>query len=157
MRPRATPCACGSVALGRRPKPFTKTDPTGESVFIDSTAFTSRTRPQTAPKRVRAKSEFRELIQLIWVVSSPRTNILLSEYQKCVFSVPPRQEGRFAVVTNVGRNAVDVMVSPDERRWLRTAKSCGPGAPTLALSFRRAQFLRKRRGQKSPVPGESAI
>jgi len=33
------------------------------------------------------------------------------------------------------RDAVDAAAALDERRWLRTAKSCGPGAPTLALSF----------------------
>src|SRR5258708_15089088 len=35
----------------------------------------------------------------------------------------------------------------------RTAKSCGPDAPTLASSF--AGFSAKRRWQKSPVTGES--
>src|SRR6266478_4651473 len=34
----------------------------------------------------------------------------------------------------------------------RTAKSCGPGAPTLALSLRKR--FRERRWQKSPVTGE---
>ena len=38
------------------------------------------------------------------------------------------------VVTNVERNAVDVIVPTDERQGLRTAKSCGPDAPTLASS-----------------------
>jgi hypothetical protein len=37
---------------------------------------------------------------------------------------------------------------------LRTAKSCGPDAPTLASSWRRQ--LRWRRWQTSPVTGESA-
>jgi hypothetical protein len=36
----------------------------------------------------------------------------------------------------------------------RTAKPCGPGAPTLALS--RWMMIRWRWGQKSPVPRESA-
>src|SRR6266852_5343110 len=35
----------------------------------------------------------------------------------------------------------------------RTAKSCGPGAPTLALSLRKR--FRERRWQKSPVTEES--
>ncbi len=52
----------------------------------------------------------------------------------------------------------------DERRLQRTAKSCGPDAPTLASSSRmlcrpyRASDttqVRKRRWQKSPVTGES--
>src|ERR1700737_3788736 len=36
---------------------------------------------------------------------------------------------------------------------LRTAKSCGPDAPTLAPSWR--SYLRRRRWQTSPVTGES--
>jgi hypothetical protein len=35
---------------------------------------------------------------------------------------------------------------------MRTAKSCGPGAPTLASRLRN---IRKRRWQESPVTGES--
>ena len=38
-------------------------------------------------------------------------------------------EGRIAIVTNVERNAVDGDALTDERRYPRTAKSCGPGAP----------------------------
>jgi len=37
---------------------------------------------------------------------------------------------------------------------LRTAKSCGPDTPTLVSSLR--MQVRRRRGQESPVPGESA-
>ena len=36
----------------------------------------------------------------------------------------------------------------------RTAKPCGPDAPTLASSWR---FIRRRRWQESPVTGESTI
>jgi hypothetical protein len=48
---------------------------------------------------------------------------------------PVPKEGRFAIVTNAGRDAVDASGATDESAELRTAKSCGPGAPTLALSF----------------------
>jgi hypothetical protein len=41
----------------------------------------------------------------------------------------------------------------DDSADLRTAKSCGPGAPTLVSSWR--NYLRRRRWQKSPVTGES--
>ncbi|MGO8911517.1 MAG: hypothetical protein ACLQDM_19660, partial [Bradyrhizobium sp.] len=40
------------------------------------------------------------------------------------------------VVTNVGRDAMDAAVSTRRTTLRRTAKSCGPGAPTLALSWR---------------------
>src|SRR5216683_2094742 len=68
---------------------------------------------------------------------------------------PTPQEGRIAIVTNAGWDAVDAaafcarwdrragssgLVSDqqhaDERRFSRTAKSCGPDAPTLASSSR---------------------
>jgi hypothetical protein len=67
---------------------------------------------------MRLNSNFVNRFKLIWVVGSLCTNILLSENQKlCSLpAVPPRQEGRFAVVTNVGRDAVDAVVSLDERR-----------------------------------------
>jgi len=44
------------------------------------------------------------------------------------------ERGALAIVTNVGRDAVDVFAPEDERRKKRTAKSCGPDAPTLALT-----------------------
>jgi len=70
------------------------------------------------------------------------------------FRIPPHR-GALAIVTNAGRDAVDAAafcargdrragshepVSDQqhayERRLLRTAKSCGPDAPTLASSSR---------------------
>jgi hypothetical protein len=87
------------------------------------------------------------------------------------------------IVTNAGWDAVDAAAfgarwdrragsqesvsdhrHADEKRFSRTAKSCGPDAPTLASSF--AEFLSaqpgndktisaRRRWQKSPVTGES--
>jgi hypothetical protein len=41
-------------------------------------------------------------------------------------------EGRIAIVTDAGR---DAMAAQDGRGKSRTAKSCGPDAPTLASSF----------------------
>jgi hypothetical protein len=41
----------------------------------------------------------------------------------------------------------------DGQRWRRTAKPCGPDAPTLASSWRKR--FRRRRWQTSPVTGES--
>jgi hypothetical protein len=43
-------------------------------------------------------------------------------------------EGRLAIVTNARRDAVDASGASDEGAGLRTAKSCGPDAPTLASS-----------------------
>ena len=51
--------------------------------------------------------------------------------------IPSQTEGRFAIVTDVGRDAVDAGGAADESAGLWTAKSCGPDAPTLASSWRR--------------------
>jgi len=74
------------------------------------------------------------------------------------FAIPLLHEGRFAIVTDVGRDAVDAGGATDESAYLRTAKSCGPDAPTLASSSREASFLHVSWGwrwQESPITGES--
>jgi hypothetical protein len=60
--------------------------------------------PLGAKNRVRVKSNFVSRFNLIPIVSWPRANISLSENQKlCILpAVPFPQEGRFAVVTDVG-------------------------------------------------------
>jgi len=72
-----------------------------------------------------------------------------------VATLPPSRptEGRIAIVTDAGRDAVDAGGAADESADLRTAKSCGPDAPTLASSWRK--HFRRRRWQKSPVTGRS--
>jgi hypothetical protein len=45
-------------------------------------------------------------------------------------------EGRIAIVTDAGRDAVDAGGASDEGADLRTAKSCGPDASTPASSLR---------------------
>ena len=74
--------------------------------------------------------------------------------------LPPSRLGKrgVRVVTNAGWDAVDAAVSLDERRCARTAKSCGPGAPTLALSFRRDAIPAEVTVAKEPGPrGEREI
>ena len=51
------------------------------------------------------------------------------------------ERGALAIVTNVGRDAVDDFAPEDERRKKRTAKSCGPDAPTLASSERQHPLM----------------
>jgi hypothetical protein len=64
----------------------------------------------------------------------------------------PSHRGALRNVINAGRDAVDADALKDERRLMRTAKSCGPDAPTLVSSWR---VNRKRRWQTSMVTGES--
>ena len=51
--------------------------------------------------------------------------------------IPSHTEGRLAIVTNAGRDAVDAGGAKDESAYSRTAKSCGPDAPTLVSSSRK--------------------
>jgi hypothetical protein len=44
------------------------------------------------------------------------------------------QRGARAIVTDAGRDAVDIDGAEDDRRLRWTAKSCGPDAPTLESS-----------------------
>src|SRR5262249_44817232 len=72
----------------------------------------------------------------------------------------PSSEGRCAVVTQ--RRARDAMdagrasggFARRTKRPQRTAKSCGPGAATVASSWR--ERSRRRRWQETPLTGESA-
>jgi hypothetical protein len=66
---------------------------------------------------------------------------------------PALDKGRFAIVTNVGCGMRWTLRLQRRTEPKRTAKSCGPGAPTLASSF--AELSAGRRWQKSPVTGES--
>src|SRR5207248_557343 len=66
---------------------------------------------------------------------------------------PAPNKGRFAIVTNVVRDAVDADSALDETRLRRTAKSCGPDAPTLASSFRE-MIAAARVARKPGHPGE---
>jgi hypothetical protein len=49
-----------------------------------------------------------------------------------------RHEGRYANVSNAGRDAVDAGGFLDEESCLQTAKPWGPGTPTLVSSLRDA-------------------
>jgi len=78
-------------------------------------------------------------------LSSPPCKII-SEFPKFSLAAGPKSllypppsrptEGRLAIVTNAGRDAVDAGGAKDESADLRTAKSCGPDASTPASSLR---------------------
>ena len=64
----------------------------------------------------------------------------------------PLNEGRFAIVTDVGAGCGGRFGAFDEWRVRRTAKSCGPDAPTLASSWRRCFALRGDGGKRARSP-----
>ena len=69
-------------------------------------------------------------------VQPRRKKYSASGFAKINFKNPPSRltEGRLAIVTNARRDAVDASGASDEGACLRTAKPCGPDAPTLASS-----------------------
>jgi hypothetical protein len=85
----------------------------------------------------------------------------ISVFPKCKSGVclacPVPLEGRLAIVTNAGRDAVDAGSASDEGVILRTAKSCGPDAPTLASSFARGNFREATVARKPGHRGERGI
>jgi hypothetical protein len=109
--------------------------------------------------------------QITEFLSSPLCKkILLRRNPKSLLYPPPSRptEGRLAIVTDAGRDAVDADGAADESTSLRTAKSCGPDAPTLASSWRKATFAndggkqarsprRARRKPLKPLRGECRV
>src|SRR5215831_7541025 len=68
------------------------------------------------------------------------------------------KEGRFAIVTNVGSGMRWTRYRSRRMLVSRTAKSCGPGAPTLALSPQRCfGILRVTVARKPGSPGRPRI
>jgi hypothetical protein len=66
-------------------------------------------------------------------------------------AVLSHSEGRYAIVTDAGQDAMDARRRADERLLLRTAKSCGPDAS--AVGVKRAEQSAWRRCQQSPITG----
>jgi hypothetical protein len=85
--------------------------------------------------------------QITWAVHRPSVQPLAekySDFQKSQISPyvrrPVPREGRFAIVTDAGRDAVAAGGAKDESAELAAAKSCGPDASTPASSSWEASF-----------------
>ncbi len=76
-----------------------------------------------------------------------------SENHPIYFPVHPT-EGRIAIVTDAGLDAMDAGGAFDEGACWRTEKSCGSGAPTLASSSRKATFADDG-GKQARSPGRA--
>ena len=107
--------------------------------------FRARNLPDGQIKCLSGKSKSSPSVKNILIFRNPKSLV------HCRRPVP--LEGRIAIVTDAGRDAVDARGASDEGIGLRTAKSCGPDASTLASSF--AEVSARRRWQKSPITGES--
>jgi hypothetical protein len=111
--------------------------------------------------RVREKSNFVKRFNADSTVQSLRKKYFASIFQKFViFSRGPAPAGG-ALRDRHGRWARDAMDVSGRSACAQTndadadVKSCGPGLPTLRLSWR--MMIRRRWGQQSPVPRESTI
>ena len=82
---------------------------------------------------------------------------LLTQITCISLAIPAHTEGRFAIVTDVRRDAVDAGGALTKALILRTAKSCGPDAPTLASSSREASFWGATVANKPGHRGEREI
>src|ERR1700694_494705 len=100
--------------------------------------------------------------QITDLLSSPSAkNISLLRRPKSTLQIPPSRPERGALRGRHGRWVRDAVAAAaagarmraGRMMLTRTAKSCGPDAPTLASSF--AGFSARRRWQESPVTGES--
>jgi hypothetical protein len=85
---------------------------------------------------LRVKADLSRRIKLIWAVQSLwEKYFCFSEMQIRLYdSHPAPLRGALRNVNSAGRGAVDANGAPDEGAFLRTAKACGPDAPTLASS-----------------------
>ena len=107
--------------------------------------------------RVRPKTNFVRRINVILAVSYPCTNISLSENRKlCILpAVPPPQEGRIAIVTDVGSG----MRWTRMRRKTSGAIADGEGVwswrPDAGAKFLRSKLLRDDGGKKARSPGRA--
>jgi hypothetical protein len=116
---RVTPSALTrrtvSVRLHRERAELQTDSPDGQNLFNFSDDRFGH-RALSLPNRVRVNRNLLRRFNPIWVVSSPRANILLSENRNCVLFPRSRLGKRgVRVVTNVGRDAVDALATQDER------------------------------------------
>ena len=71
-----------------------------------------------------------------FIGNRPVTNFGFSEFDLTESVIRVMHEGRIAIVTDAGWDAVDAGGATDESACRRTAKSCGPDASTPASSRR---------------------
>jgi hypothetical protein len=99
-----------------------------------------------AGRLIYREDEFLEAIQADAIGPVPFAKIFLFPFDPNHFYVdriPAHTEGRFAIVTNVGRGCGGRGCAFDESAYLRTAKSCGPDASTPASSFAEVSASRR--------------
>ena len=91
---------------------------------------------KSAQRTCVLKSNFLNRIKLFLPVQSRLKKYSDFPKPQITFISPPStpHEGRIAIVTDAGLDAMDASGASDESAFLRTEKSCGPDASTLASS-----------------------
>ncbi len=167
--PPPTPPHHAARARGRRGETGARCGTSGKSLaqllarMCDWPARSRQSMRDCRQNGLRQKTNFASRLKRI-TGSSPLSKIfLLSFFQKLVFldAVPPRYEGRFAVVTDVeagcgGRVDVAAWLSRRRTAPMRTVKSRGPDTPTLVSSSRRRSGVAQVTVAKKPgAPGRT--
>ena len=105
-----------------------------------------------------AEKKFSFSLNLIWVVQPPLkkySDSRLTQITSTSLAIPAHTTGAFRDRhERRAGNAMDVGDAKDESVILRTAKSCGPDAPTLASSSREASFTGAMVANKPGHQGE---
>jgi hypothetical protein len=117
----------------------------------------SLTRAFRRANRVRQNRDFVRRFKLIWVVQSQREKYFactVGQINATDSRVLLPHEGRFAIVTNVGCGMRWTCRRVRRTLLVRTAKSCGPDAPTLASSFA-GSFPQSDGGKRARSPGRA--
>src|SRR5258708_39192638 len=120
--------------------------PDGRECIRSSPLLLSRKRFQPQ-NRLRLKTNFGCAFKSMTSVQIWREKysaLRSAKISRILLAIPPRAEGRFAIVTDVeagsgGRGGSQQSFECGRTIASRTAKPCGPGAPTPALSSWSAQ------------------
>jgi hypothetical protein len=102
------------------------------------TVGAARSRDPLSQSALRAQRDLLNGINLMLLVQSPFEKIFPFPSDPNHFTVvriPAQTEGRFAIVTNVGRGCDGRRWATDERATLWTAKSCGPDASMVGVKL----------------------
>ena len=116
----------------------------------------TRSLDRSGSSALRAEGDLLNRIKLIWVVQSPLQKFFafrLTQISCISLAIPAHTKGRFAIVTNVGlgmRWTREALLT--SALILRTVKSCGPDAPTLASS---REIFAGEGGNKARSPGRA--
>jgi hypothetical protein len=158
---------------------FLSAPPGGETLQVGKVWFPDGPPCRSRRKTSNFRAHIERLGQLICPSGCPANFVSSPLCKNISVFTPPKSllelfvshptEGRIMIVTDAGWDAVDAAAScarwdrragssglvsdhrhADERRFSRTAKSCGPDAPTLASSF--AEFCRPNRAMTKRYP-----